>query len=101
MRGVVPNPSTQAAHFGTALAAADDGVLVGAPFEGGPAGDAVGTVYLVSDGTTVRRFDNPEPVAGDQFGVTFRQPVSGLKSFICCSRAVVEGPRSFSYTTPS
>jgi len=58
-------------RFGSAVAIAGGGVLIGAPFDDTGAADA-GIAYLFDalSGALLTTFDNPTPAPGDQFGAS-------------------------------
>jgi len=58
-------------RFGSAVALAGGGVLIGAPFDDTGAADA-GIAYLfdAGSGALVTTFENPTPAPGDQFGAS-------------------------------
>ena len=66
------NPLANAdGRFGSAVAIADGGVLIGAPFDDTGAADA-GIAYLfdAASGALIATFENPTPSPGDQFGAS-------------------------------
>jgi hypothetical protein len=70
---------TAGAAFGAALAALDDDVLIGAPFDAS-AGNAGGAAYLFATASAalLRTFRDPSATDGDLFGVSVADVLDGL-----------------------